>query len=58
MPMLLFKTFESERRFETANGTDSQEENSKLYSGVFKGLSPSTTPLERENLLGLLNKRY
>jgi hypothetical protein len=39
-----FKTFKSERRFEISNGTDFQDENSKLYRRTFKGLSPSTTP--------------
>jgi hypothetical protein len=29
-----------------------------ISGGNFKGLSPSTTPLERENLLGLLNQKY
>jgi hypothetical protein len=51
-----FKTFKSERRFETADGTDFQEEHSILYSGNFKGLSPSTTPFgKRRFLVGLLN---
>jgi hypothetical protein len=33
-----------EIRFETSDGSGFQEENSILYSGTFKGLSPSTTP--------------
>jgi hypothetical protein len=44
------KTFKSERGFETADGTDLQEETSKLSGRNFKGLSPSITPLERESL--------
>jgi hypothetical protein len=39
-----FKAFKSERRLENAHGSDFQEENSILYRGTFKGLSPSTTP--------------
>jgi hypothetical protein len=40
-----FKTLKSERGVDSADGTDFQEENSKLYRGTSKGLSPSTTPL-------------
>jgi len=45
-----FKTFKSERRFEDADGSDFQEENSNLYGGTFKNLYPPTLPLERESL--------
>jgi hypothetical protein len=48
------KTFKSEERFENADGSDFQEENSSLYVGTFKGLSPSTTPLEREGLVRII----
>ena len=46
-----FKTFKSDRRFETSDGPDFQEENSKLYRRTFKGLSPSTTPLWKKKVL-------
>jgi hypothetical protein len=39
-----FKTFKSGRRFENADESDFQEENSNLYVGTFKGLYPPTTP--------------
>jgi hypothetical protein len=39
-----FKTFKSERRFENADGSDFQEENSNLYVRTFEGLYPPTTP--------------
>jgi len=51
---MAFKTFKPERRFETADGAGFQEENSRLYRGIFKGLSPSTTPLEREGLVRIV----
>jgi hypothetical protein len=43
------KKFKSEREFVTADGADFQEENSKLYSRTFKGLSPFTTPFGKRN---------
>ncbi len=45
-----FKIFKSERRVDNADVTDFQEENSKLYSGTFKGLAPSTTPFRKEKV--------
>jgi len=30
----------------------------QITKKIFKGLPPSTTPLERENIVGLLNQRY
>jgi hypothetical protein len=51
-----FKNLKSERRVGNANGTDFQEENYKFYSGISKGLSPSTTPFwKKKVLLGFLN---
>jgi hypothetical protein len=45
-----FKKLKSERRVDNADGTDFQEENSKLYSGTSKGLSPSTTSFKKEKV--------
>jgi hypothetical protein len=45
-----FITFKSERRSQVAGGSDFQEEDSRLRSGIFKGLSPSTTPFGKRNL--------
>jgi len=49
-----FKIFKSEERFENADGSDFQEENSNLYRKPFKGLSPSTTPFGKRKLCWLL----
>jgi hypothetical protein len=46
-----FKIFKSESRFETADGSDFQEENSNLYRGTSKGLYPSTTPFGQRNII-------
>ena len=46
-----FKKLKSERRVDNADGTDFQEENSKLYRGTFKGLSPSTTPFGKRRFV-------
>jgi hypothetical protein len=45
--ILLWKTFKKikpERRVDNTDGTDFQEKHSKFYSGISKGLAPSTTP--------------
>jgi len=39
------KTVQIRMRFQTAEGYNFLEENSKLYDGTFKGLFPSITPL-------------
>jgi hypothetical protein len=52
----LWKTFKrikelkSERKIDNADGTDFQEENSKLYGKNPKGLSPSITPFGKRRL--------
>jgi hypothetical protein len=49
-----FKTFKSERRFENADGSDFQEENSNLYVGAFKGLYPPTTPFGEKSFIRIV----
>jgi hypothetical protein len=44
------KHLSQKRRFQVADGANFQEENSKLYSGIFKGLSPSTAPFGKRKV--------
>ena len=50
-----FKTLKSEGRFEYADGSDFQEEESNLYSRTFKGLSPSITPFGKRKFVKVVD---